>query len=160
MHASWNHFKSEFAQFLDLLVKDGYKIDFLSMCRADKLNDDWPASELIGHMAKRGKYLLKDQPVGIKDVTQLMSQYSLVITQRFHGIVLSELVKTPYIALHHHDKLKLTYPRNGKFMDYYNCSKQLLTEAFQQTIKMNFDDSLPIESNTFKTLVEEVRSLI
>lgn len=160
MHASWSHFKSEFGQFLDILVRDGHKIDFMSMCRGDKVNDDWPGGEIIGHMARRGKFLLKDQPSGIKEVTELMSKYSLVITQRFHGIVLSELIKVPYIALHHHDKLKYTYPHNGAFMSYYNCSKQQFIDTFDQTIRMNFSDSLPIESDIFKTLVVEVRSLI
>jgi hypothetical protein len=160
MHASWAHFKSEFSQFLDGLVIEGYKLDFMSMCRGAKVNDDWPAGEIIGHMTRRDKYLLKDQPVGIEQVTRLMSQYSLVITQRFHGIVLSEMVKVPYIALHHHDKLKFTYPRNGAFISYYNCSKQLLNDTFDHTIRMNFGDELPIESNIFRTLVEEVRGLL
>jgi hypothetical protein len=70
------------------------------------------------------------------------------------------MVKVPYIALHHHDKLKFTYPRNGAFISYYNCSKQLLNDTFDHTIRMNFGDELPIESNIFRTLVEEVRGLL
>jgi len=157
-HASWNHFKSEFAQFLDVISKDGYRIDFLSMCQGNRDNDDWAAGELISHMTRRGKFIITEQPTGIEQVTSLISKYSLVITQRFHGIVLSEMTKTPYIALHHHDKLKYTYPRNGAFLSYYNCSKQLCIDAFDHTIKMKFTNTLPIESNIFETLVEEVRS--
>lgn len=160
MHASWNHFKSEFSQFLDILVQENYKIHFLSMCRSAALNDDWPAGEIISHMTRRGQYLLKDQPVGIERVTRTISQYNLIITQRFHGIVLAEMTRTPYIALHHHDKLKSTDPSNGSFLSYYNCSKQLLIDSFDRTMKMNFDRPLPIESDIYKTLVEEVRSLL
>lgn len=160
MHASWSHFKSEFAQFLDILVQEGYKLNFLSMCQGHQVNDDWAGGEIISHMARRGKYLLDEQPVGIGRVTSVISQYSLIITQRFHGIVLAEMTRTPYIALHHHDKLKFTQPRNGSFLSYYNCSKQLLIDSFDQTIKMKFANALPIESDIYKTLVERVRSLL
>jgi polysaccharide pyruvyl transferase WcaK-like protein len=160
MHASWGHFKSEFSQFLDTLVKEGYKLNFLSMCKADQINDDWAAGEIISHMAHRNSYLLKDQPAGIEQVTAAISKYSLIITQRFHGIVLAEMTKVPYIALYHHDKLKETHPQNGTFLSYYNCSKQLLIDSFDQTMKMKFEASLPIESDIYKTLVERVRSLL
>lgn len=160
MHASWGHFKSEFAQYLDVLVKEGYKLNFLSMCRANQINDDWAAGEIISHMAHRNNYLIKEQPVGIEQVTSIISQYSLIITQRFHGIVLAEMTKVPYIALYHHDKLKETQPRQGTFLSYYNCSKQLLIDSFDSTIKMKFEALLPIESDIYKTLVERVMGLL
>jgi polysaccharide pyruvyl transferase WcaK-like protein len=160
MHASWNHFKSEFSQFLDDLVQDNYKISFLAMCQGNKDNDNLPAAELIGHMSYRNNYILNERPVGIKEVTSIVSKYSLVITQRFHGIVLSEMTKTPYIALHHHDKLKFSYPRSGAFVSYYNSSKHLLLDTFDHTIRMKFSDSLPIESNIFETLSQKVIRLI
>jgi len=159
-HASWSHFKSEFSQFLDMLVTDGHQIDFLSMSRGPETNDDWAAGELIAHMTRRGRYLLKEQPVGIEHVTELISKYSLVITQRFHGIVLAEMARVPYIAIHHHDKLKFCQPAEGTSLSYYNSSKQSFIDAFNSTIKMNFSSSLPIESNIFEILNQEVVSLI
>ena len=159
-HASWSHFKSEFAQFLDGLVAKDYHLDFLSMCQGAKDNDDWAAGELIGHMAYREKYTVQDQPAGIEQVTGLMSRYSLVITQRFHGIVLAEMTRTPYIAIHHHDKLKYTIPCNGSFVSYYNCSKHTLANTFDRTIRMNFPSTLPIESNIFETLSSKVMGLV
>lgn len=159
-HASWSHFKSEFAQFLDALLKEGYSLDFLSMCQGAKDNDDWAAGELIGHMANRNDYILTDKYIGIESVTGLVSRYSLVITQRFHGIILSEMTKTPYIALYHHDKLKTTYPCNGTFVSYYNCSKQIFGDTFNRTIKMKFPQSLPIESNIFEMLSSKVMGLV
>jgi hypothetical protein len=159
-HASWAHFKSEFSQFLDYLVQEGHHIDFLSMCRGPTTNDDWAAGELIAHMVKRGKYLLQEQPVGIERVTSLISKYNIVITQRFHGIVLSEMTRTPYIAVHHHDKLKYCQPAEGTSLSYYNSSKHSFIDAFNSTIKMNFSKSLPIESNIFENLIQEVIGLI
>lgn len=160
MHASWSHFKSEFAQFLDALVEVDYKIEFLGFCQGTRDNDNWPAGEIIGHMTHRDKYILDVQISGIKDITKLISQYSLVITQRFHGIVLSEMTKTPYISIHHHDKLKDAYPRSGGYLSYYNCSKQLMFDTFNHTLRMKFDASLPIESNIFETLSQKVISLL
>lgn len=159
-HASWSHFKSEFAQFLDVLREDGFKIDFLSMCRGNKDNDDWAASEIIGHMAHRGKLLLDEQPAGIEQVTKLISKYNVVITQRFHGIVLAEMTKTPYMAIHHHDKLKFTKPSSGSFLSYYNISKQSFFDTFNSTVKLNFNDSLPIESNTFEAFAHKIIELV
>lgn len=159
-HASWAHFKSEFAQFLDVLHENQYYLDFLSMCRGPKDNDDWAAGEIIGHMAHRNKFLLKDQPVGLERVTRLISRYSLVITQRFHGIVLAEMTKTPYIAIHHHDKLKNSKPSNGAFLSYYGINKQSLFESFNHTIKMNFDQTLPIEPNIFEAFSQKITELV
>lgn len=159
-HASWAHFKSEFAQFLDGLRVDGFKIDFLSMCRGEKDNDDWAASEIIGHMAYRGKFLLNEQPVGIEQVTGLISKYSMVITQRFHGIILAEMTKTPYMAIHHHDKLKFTKPSTGAFLSYYGSSKQNFFDKFNSTLKLNFSDSLPIEPNIFEAFSQKIIELV
>lgn len=159
-HTSWLHFKSEFAQFLDVLVEGGFKIDFLSMCQGNKDNDDWAASEIIGHMGHRNKLLLDEQPVGIEQVTKLISKYNVVITQRFHGIVLAEMTKTPYMAIHHHDKLKLTKPNSGAFLSYYSSSKQNLFDKFNSTFKLNFSDSLPIEPNIFEAFSQMIIELV
>lgn len=159
-HASWNHFKSELGQTLDVLIEHGYMPHFFAMCQGKKDNDNWASGELIGHMTHRDQYIIDEYPVGIKDTTALVSKYNLIITQRFHGIVLSEMTKTPYIAIHHHDKLRFSSPRRGAFISYYNSSKQLLLDSFEHTMKMKFTDSLPIESNIFETLSQKVISLI
>jgi polysaccharide pyruvyl transferase WcaK-like protein len=159
-HASWAHFKSEFSQFLDVLREDNYKIDFLSMCRGKRDNDDWAAGEIISHMVHRNKFLLDEQPMGIQPVSRLISRYNLIITQRFHGIVLAEMTKTPYIAIHHHDKLKNSKPNHGSFVSYYGINKQALFDSFNHTIKMNFDQTLPIEPNIFEAFSQKITELV
>lgn len=159
-HASWAYFKSEFSQFLDMLRGDGYKIEFLSMCRGRKENDDWAAGELIGHMSRRGKLMLDEQPVGIEQVTQLISKYNVVITQRFHGIVLAEMTKTPYIALSHHDKIKNAKPFSGLALSYYNSSKQTYIDTFNNAVKLNFSNSLPIETDIFEAFSQKIIELV
>jgi len=160
-HASWAYFKSEFGQFLDWLIEAGYRPQLFSMCRGLNLDDDWAAAELVNSLSKRSRNRISlENPVGIEEVSSFVSKHELVITQRFHGIVLAEMTRTPYIAIHHHDKLKFSYPSEGSFLSYYNSSKSSYISAFDQAIKMKFSSALPIESDIFKTLVEEVRSLL
>jgi polysaccharide pyruvyl transferase WcaK-like protein len=160
-HASWAYFKSEFSQFLDWLVVNDYQISFMALCLNHKTDDDWAAAELISAMEHRNsKMLLKEKPAGISRVTALISQYNLVITQRFHGIVLSEMTRTPYIAIHHHDKLKFCSPNEGSSLSYYHSSKHTYIDSFERTMKMNFVNELPAQSTIFETLSREVLTLI
>lgn len=161
MHASWNYFKSEFGQFLDWLIESGYKPELFAMCRGLNLDDDWASAELVNTMNKRSRErIVLKRPVGIKEVANFCAKYEIIITQRFHGIVLSEMTRTPYIAIHHHDKLKFSQPNKGTFLSYYNCSKQSYIDAFDRTINMNFIESLPIKSSIFETFSKEVTNLI
>jgi polysaccharide pyruvyl transferase WcaK-like protein len=160
-HSAWLHFKSEFSQFLDWLIEKEYQVNFLSLCHGQETEDDWAASELIGSMNRRNKHFLIQDPIkNIEQVTSLISQYNFVVTQRFHGIILSEMTRTPYINLHHHDKLKFCQPCEGRLISYYNCSKQNFIDVFRLTINMKFHNSLPIESDIFETLKKEVLGLI
>jgi hypothetical protein len=111
-------------------------------------------------MVHRNKFLLDETIVGIGPATSLISKYDLIITQRFHGIVLAEMTKTPYIAIHHHDKLKNSQPNHGTFVSYYGINKQTLFDNFNSTIKMNFDQSLPIETNIFETFSQKITKLV
>jgi polysaccharide pyruvyl transferase WcaK-like protein len=160
-HAAWAYFKSEFSQFLDWLVEEGYKINFFPLCLADKMDDIWAANELISHMGERSRaLLLQDSAHKMSEVSKLISQYNVVITQRFHGIVLCEMTKTPYLAIHHHDKLKKSEETEGRFISYYGLSRRDLINAFELAFKMKYTDVLPLKSNIFETLSKEVTSLI
>jgi polysaccharide pyruvyl transferase WcaK-like protein len=160
-HAAWSYFKSEFAQFLDWLIENGYQPQFFSMCHNHEMNDDWVAAELIGHIEKRHQDLmLKDRPVGIAQTTALFSKYQTIITQRFHGIVLAEMTRIPYVAIHHHDKLKLCQPGEGIFISYYNSSKHSFIQSFNQALALNYSSVLPIESDIFKELVSTIMFLL
>jgi polysaccharide pyruvyl transferase WcaK-like protein len=160
-HASWAYFKSEFGQFLDWLLEQGYSLHLFAMCRGLNLDDDWASAELINAMNKRNRNrLVVEKPSGIQQVSRLFSRYETIITQRFHGIVLSEMLRTPYMAIHHHDKLKLSQPHSGISASYYNSSKHSFINAFEQTINLNITNTLPIESTIFETFSKEVISLL
>lgn len=159
-HAAWTYFKSEFAQFIDCLIEKNYQPHFFSMCHAIKLEDDWAASELIGAMEKRNsQLLLSERPQDIEAITQLVSQYDLIITQRYHGIILAEMCKVPYIVISHHDKLKYAQG-NGTFLSYYGISKDQLLKATEQTIKMTCPSSFSIDPIIFSAFSQEVISLM
>lgn len=160
-HAAWQYFKSEFAQFADWLVDNDYHPYFMSMCRGAELDDHWSSSEIIAHMNRRNRFYQIDlQPVGIQQATCLVSKFGFVITQRFHGLILAEMTRTRYLTIHHHDKLNHPSPGEGKFTSYFNASKHSLISAFEDTTKMKFNSTLPIESNIFEAFAERVTGLV
>jgi len=152
-YIAWEYFKTQFAQFLDEAVEDGYTLDFFSMCSNDTMNDNWAAIEMINKMKNRkSKYHLLNLKSNFENITQLLSQYSLIISQRFHGIVLSEILNKPYIAIHHHDKIKNCYPNRGNFIPYYEISKHKIVDNF---LKLNqFNDKFDMNFNELKEEVE------
>lgn len=160
-HAAWGYFKSEFCQFLDWLIDSGYKLKFFPLCQAKEVHDVWVTAELISLMKYRNhEYISTNSAKNMTDVSKMISKYSGVITQRFHGIVLSEMTKTPYLAIHHHDKLKDCSPANGEFISYYNLSKQALIDSFISTMQIKFNSILPIDSHIFKDISNQVIGLI
>lgn len=159
-HAAWNYFKSEFAQFLDSLIDNEYTIKFFSMCQNEKNDDHYAAIEIINSLKnKETNLLLTNSSDNIKDITNIFSQYSVIVTQRFHGIVLSEMTRIPYISLFHHEKLKYCSPANGQFLSYYGLTKDQLLINFEE-VQKKFLASLPIETNIFDGLKESVIRLI
>lgn len=157
-HSSWAYFKSEFAQFLDELVAQGFKLNFFSMCENKVMSDACAASEIINMMQRRStSYQLPFLSEDMEGLTKVLSQYEIIITQRFHGIILSEMMGTPYISLHHHDKLKFASPMSGISLPYYGIMKQNLLDSLN---KLKVTQSLPIESDIFETLKQKVANIL
>lgn len=159
--AAWEFFKLEFAQVLDALYEEGYNCHFYPMCVNPKIDDNWAATEIINKMHHRsGNYLISAKTKGIESVTKLFSQFELIITQRYHGIVLSEMTRVPYVSIHHHDKLKNSFPKEGKSILYYGASKQNLLSEIYAAQRMKFSTVLPIEPDIFEVLKEKVSGVI
>lgn len=149
-HSSWSYFKSEFCQFLDEIIAQGFNIQFLSMCSNTEMDDHWAACEIISHMQRRSNYPIIDNvPSNLEQLSRLLSQYEYIITQRFHGIVLSEMIGAPYISLYHHDKLKNDKPN---YLSYYGLTKSKLLHQFNNIQSMNCSPIMPIETNIFEEL--------
>jgi len=155
-HAAWDYFKSEFSQFLNILIEEKYSINFFPMCDNKTSSDSWAAIELINRMSRRqANYLLSPQR-DIKSISELMSSYELIITQRFHGIILSEMIQTPYISIYHHDKLKSSQKESKNFLSYFSLNKDLLLD----NLKSSFNSNLPIERDIFEQLNKLVLDIL
>lgn len=161
-HMAWDYFKFEFAQTLDSLIEGGYDIDFVALCQNQLMNDSWAAIEIINKMKYRDSKYLKyfDTDASFANITFALSKYKLIISQRFHGIILSEMMMTPYVALHHHDKLKKNYFNNGAFVSFFGISKQNLIDNINSQLNKKNVDSMPISTNNFAELVVRVNKLI
>jgi hypothetical protein len=155
--SSWDYFKSEFAQSIDELISK-YKITFLPFSTNASVNDINASIEIINRARYRSKFTINDN-IGetFAEIASNLNNYDLIITQRYHGIVLAEMLNIPYVSIHHHDKLKPHYPYNGNYLSYYNFNKSSLLESID--ILLNIDKNklkISINSNSFKGLKEKV----
>lgn len=158
-HTAWSYFKSEFVQFLDWILDSGYHPHLFSMCRSLEVDDNWAASELVSSMISRNSNLiLLDNPVTLSEVTFLFSRYELVITQRYHGSILSDMLEIPHITISHHDKFKSSF--YGDLISYYNCSKQILINSFNKALEKTNPQFMSIKQDNFDALVKEVTNFL
>ena len=93
-----------------------------------------------------------------------MSTYELIISQRYHGLVIADMTRTPCINLHHHDKLKQFSGMFTKNIDYYRTSKSALLDAIDDTLFVKSvqypDSNIAINSDAFKSLKEKVKHIL
>jgi|SRR5271166_4897890 len=157
--AAWQHYKFYIAEALDALIERGIGVDFLSFCNHSNVSDSSAATEIINHMEHRNHINIYEHTNDLQKELARIRSYKAVITQRYHGIILSELANTAHIILYHHDKLKYHNPSSGYKIDYYAASKDKLIEAFDQIYDKpcNFR---PINQDIFEGLAKEVYQLI
>ncbi len=133
-HLAWERFKNEAAQFLDERLSSGWKISFLSMCKNLWMDDLWAATEIVSKMTRRSTRfeMIQASEISASQVLEEFSKRSIVISQRYHGLVLAEMVNVPSISVHHHDKLKNIEPFRGEKVPYYEFSKRPLHAAVDE----------------------------
>jgi len=160
MHASWEHFKNEFAQLLDRAVENGHRVSFLAMCDADKKKDIWAAHELMGRMSRRDRYHVY-QPSTSEPlwVAGLMRAHKVVITQRYHGIILAEMAGVPYVSISHHNKLKLTHPHRGSDVSYFGVQKDPLWDQVDAAMSSHLDPYCPPRS-VYDDVIRRIAAVI
>lgn len=156
MHIAWSYFKLEFAQFVDRLYEDEYRLDFFPMA----IEDMGAATELINQMRWREHRVFQPCSADPERLLALFASYETVITQRYHGIVLAEMARTPYLAIHHHDKLKSSLLKEGEFVSFYGTNKQALLNAFDDAKYKPISSKLPIDPHLFEGLNGQVLKLI
>lgn len=151
-HAAWSYFKIEFAQMLDFFLKKKFKINFMPLCENDHLNDSYAAGELVNLTSELGAKKVLAKPNDFDSAIATISQHQCVITQRFHGAILSRLAGVPSLTIHHHDKLK-DVP--GRLHNYYGVSKDSLIREVNNVL-LNSIPVLPIDRDIYTELRERV----
>jgi polysaccharide pyruvyl transferase WcaK-like protein len=159
---AWERFKNETAQFLDERLESGWKISFLSMCKNARMNDLWAATEIVSKMTRRSTNfeMIQSTELPLQEVLQHFACSTVVLSQRYHGLVLSEMVDTPSISIHHHDKLKKISPFRGEKVPYYELSKRLLHEAVDVLSSKKLDPvavDFSVLRSRFDQFLQEVR---
>jgi hypothetical protein len=149
MHASWDHFKTEMAQFLDYLIDSKYSVRFANMCLDHKVDDNFASHAICSTMINRESNII----LNYLDI-RMISTYGMVITQRFHGIVMSDMAGVPCLPIYHHDKLK-----SENSISYYELSKNKLIENFE-SVKNKPVVRSSFNLNSFNQLIEEVKNII
>lgn len=153
-HSAWQHFKIEFAQALDELSSK-YVIHFVPMSVDKTANDQYAAIEIINSMKECGKVQVLPQPTDAQTAIDLLSQYSLVITQRYHGTVLANMARVPCLTIYHHDKLKSD---TISHLSYHAFHKAALFQGIEHTLKTNI---LPlIDMHIIEQAAQKIASLI
>jgi polysaccharide pyruvyl transferase WcaK-like protein len=130
-HNAWNFAKGEIAQALDSLQE---KVNFFPMLNSKELSDVWSAFELISARTIREDTVL-DRPESFSSLCRIFTKHQLVITQRYHGAILAEILGIPYVCIHHHDKLKGNFLNRGKFIPYFGMTKDVLLSAISAAKK-------------------------
>jgi polysaccharide pyruvyl transferase WcaK-like protein len=133
MHVGWERFKDEFAQFLDDLIdRANVNPTFLLMCKNSRQDDRWAAHELIARMRHRStEFNIVQGHNDCLGMTSFISGFKVVMTQRYHGIVLAQMSAVPHVSLDHHDKLKTVWPRKGVSLPYHGATKTQFLEAYK-----------------------------
>jgi hypothetical protein len=120
---SWNHYKSELAQFIDNLIDENHEVLFCPFCTNTKRSDIWSIHEIMSLMKHRDESLISC------NVLETFQHSKFVITQRYHGIILADVLGVPCISIAHHSKLKY-----GQYLSYYSFEKNLLKEKFESLL--------------------------
>lgn len=152
-HASWNYFKSEMIQSIDQLIKDDWEIDFLPFCDNNYLKDNYAAAELIAGSQTMTSKKIWNKPESFEEAIKIIGSYDKVVSQRFHGTILSHIANRNVLSLHHHDKL--IYGSNT--LSYYNFNKQTFLDKLNN-LKLFECNSLNL--NKFKEMQQKVRNAI
>lgn len=132
MHVAWSKFVDETSQFLD---ETKMNVSFLTMCKNDAQDDGWAVAHIVSAMSKRStkiRHIHSGEDTSA--VVEAFSKECIVVTQRYHGIILSEMSGNPYVNLWHHNKLRFAQPMNGEAVAYHGVTKDVLHQAINSQV--------------------------
>ena len=159
--SAWEYFKAETAQFLDLMIEQNYYLTFFPLSTNFELNDIFAGIEINNRMQHRNSGYFITNDGSFAAITHLMSQYSLIITQRYHGIVLAEMLNLPCLAISHHHKINNS---SGHNLSYYGLTKDQLKKETEKIFASlpKVSPNLPFNSNIsgFEELIKKVKDAL
>lgn len=129
-------FISEFTEIMDDMVSKGHTIEFLPFCVNKGIDDRHAASHVISKMNKRDKVIWNvSDDIDFYEMTKIISESSLVITQRLHGSIFSYIYNTPQVSINHHDKMhKFCGDRKiESCLNYYGFNKEIFLRQLNQS---------------------------
>lgn len=133
--AAWDYFKSETAQAIDELIVGGWKVTMAPFCDDVNHRDSWACAELIAHCVERRRVRCLDatwyDDAAFSKVRPTFDASSVVVTQRYHGAIISQATGAPCVVIHHHDKLARLDPNATKLIPYYGIRKDALVTAIE-----------------------------
>lgn len=151
---AWNYFKSEFSQALEILEKD-YTIDILAMCSNSKHRDENSGAEILNKMTKTKINIIPFVEHDFKSITTLMNKYKLIISQRYHGLVLADILGIKNVNIYHHSKLQNFNSINSIGINYYELSKNKILDSIDFS-----DGKVSINKHLFKGLVAKINQTL
>jgi polysaccharide pyruvyl transferase WcaK-like protein len=133
--AAWDYFKSEAAQAIDELIVGGWKVTMAPFCDDINHRDSWACAELIAHCVERRRVRCLDatwyDDAAFSKVRPTFDAHSVVVTQRYHGAIISQATGAPCVVIHHHDKLARIEPQVAKLVPYYGIRKDMLVTSIE-----------------------------
>jgi polysaccharide pyruvyl transferase WcaK-like protein len=133
--AAWDYFKSEAAQAIDELIVGGWNVTMAPFCDDVNHRDSWACAELIAHCVERRRVRCLDatwyDDAAFSKVRPAFDASSVVVTQRYHGAIISQATGAPCVVIHHHDKLARIDPNVAKLIPYYGIRKDALVTAIE-----------------------------
>jgi polysaccharide pyruvyl transferase WcaK-like protein len=133
--AAWDYFKSETAQAIDELIVGGWKVTMAPFCDDVNHRDSWACAELIAHCVERLSVRCLSatwyDDAAFSKVRSAFDAHSVVVTQRYHGAIISQATGVPCVVVHHHDKLARLDPTVAKLVPYYGIHKDVLVSSIE-----------------------------
>jgi polysaccharide pyruvyl transferase WcaK-like protein len=128
---AFDWFCHEFAGACDRLVDEGFQLRFLPMCTG-VIDDRRMAAYIIGKMEKPNKVYWGLELLDEHKLRAEINQARMVISQRFHGIVFSIQMGTPFIPILVHDKINGIVTDTGwpASVNYFGLHKDAVKRAW------------------------------
>ena len=147
----WTNFSRNLATVLDILVERGASVSFLPMSVNRAHSDVHAASETISQMLHGHKVRSVDSFLTEQEILQEVSESSLTLSLRLHGMIFAASTGCPFVAFCGHDKSHFM-ARSMRWQD----SLDIYTAGWQEMLRL-IDSAVRGKSVESRRAIEEAR---